>query len=109
MSFTPLGTLPLIAVPAMSPRRIIITVYLVIFAGLTVGAGALFLDARDEYNQLKRAEAESRRRLAAAQAQLEEKKKILERLQNDPAYVERILRERLGYAKPGDFIFRFPD
>jgi len=107
MSFTPLGTLPLIAVPAMSPRRIIITVYLVIFAGLTVGAGALFLDARDEYNQLKRAEAESR--LAAAQAQLEEKKKILERLQNDPAYVERILRERLGYAKPGDFIFRFPD
>jgi len=29
------------------------------------------------------------------------------RLRTDPAYVERVIRRQLGYAKPDEFIFRF--
>ena len=32
-----------------------------------------------------------------------------ERLQEDPRFVEKIARENLGYAKPGETIFRFVD
>jgi cell division protein DivIC len=38
---------------------------------------------------------------------LKEQEKILQRLQNDPAYVEKIIRQRLHYAKPDEFIFNF--
>jgi cell division protein FtsB len=68
-----------------------------------------FLDAREEYQRLKRLEAVSRQRLAEAQAKLDEQEKILERLRSDPVYVEKVIRRRLGYAKPEEYIFRFED
>ena len=91
----------------MNPRQLIFSLYLVLFVGLGAGAGALFLDARAEYNQLKLTEAASKRRLAEAQTRLAEQEKILERLRADPEFVEKVIRQRLGYTKPGDYIFRF--
>ena len=91
----------------MNLRRLIVILYALLFAGLGIGAGALFLDARAEYNQLKQAEAASKRRLAEAQARLAEQEKILQRLRTDPEFVEKVIRQRLGYAKPGEYIFRF--
>jgi cell division protein FtsB len=88
-------------------RRLIITLYVVLFAGLGVGAGALFLDARAEYVLLKQAEADGQRRLAEAQTRLAEQERILQRLRTDPDFVEKVIRQRLGYAKPGEYIFRF--
>ncbi len=32
-----------------------------------------------------------------------------EKLQEDPRFIEKIAREDLGYAKPGETIFRFVD
>lgn len=91
----------------MNSRRLIITLYALLFAGLGVGAGALFLDAHAEYTQLKQAEADGQRRLAEAQARLAEQEKILQRLRSDPEFVEKVIRQRLGYAKLGESIFRF--
>ena len=91
----------------MNPRQLIFSLYLVLFVGLGAGAGALFLDARADYNQLKLTETASKRRLVEAQARLAEQEKILERLQTDPEFVEKVIRQRLGYTKPGDYIFRF--
>jgi cell division protein FtsB len=91
----------------VNSRRLIVTLYALLFVGLAVGAGALFIDARAEYNQLKLAEADAKRRLAEAQAELARRKQILERLQTDPEFVEKVIRQRLGYAKPGEYIFRY--
>jgi cell division protein DivIC len=107
ISFTPARAGPLIAFATMNSRRLIITLYIVLFAGLGVGTGAFLRDALGEYNHLKRAEAESQRRLADAQALLAKQEKILERLRTDPAFVEKVIRKNLGYTKPGDFIYRF--
>ena len=90
-------------------RRIIVTVYLLLFLAVGAASGLYFWEARQEYNRLKVQEATSRRRLAEAEAKLREQEKILERLRNDPVYVEKVIRRRLGYAKPEEFIFRFED
>jgi cell division protein FtsB len=88
-------------------RRVIIFFYLLLFLTVAAGAGVFFLQTRREYKQLLLAEAESRRQLTEAQQKLHEQERILERLRNDPAYVEMVIRRRLGYAKPNEMIFRF--
>jgi cell division protein FtsB len=88
-------------------RPVIISFYLLLFLSLAAGAGVFFLQTRREYNQLILAEAESRRQLAAAQEKLHEQERILDRLRNDPSFVEMSIRRRLGYAKPDEMIFRF--
>lgn len=93
----------------MTLRRFIVSLYLLLFLVIGVGSGMYFLDAREEYQRLKRLEAVSRQRLAEAQAKLDEQEKILERLRSDPVYVEKVIRRRLGYAKPEEYIFRFKD
>lgn len=93
----------------MNLNRVITSLYVVLFVGLGLGASFLFLEARSEYNRLRQTEILNRRRLAEAQERLQEQEKVLERLRHDPAYVEKVIRKRLGYAKPDEFIFRFPE
>jgi cell division protein FtsB len=90
-------------------NRVITSFYVVLFVGLGLAACFLFVEARSEYNRLRQTEVLNRRRLTEAQARLQEQEKILERLRTDPAYVEKVIRTRLGYAKPNEFIFRFPE
>lgn len=90
-------------------RRLIITVYAIILAALGVGAATVFLDARAQYNRLRRIELVNEQKLADAQTRLREQQQILERLKSDPTFVERAIRQHLKYAKPGEVIFRFQD
>lgn len=91
----------------MNLRRVIITFYLLLFLCIAAGASIFFLQTRREYRQLVNAEVDSKRQLAEAQLKLREQERILERLRNDPAFVEMVIRRRLGYAKPDEMIFRF--
>lgn len=94
---------------AVNLRRIIVTLYLALFLGVAVTSGVFFWQAQQEYSRLKAIEAESKRKLVAAELRLREQEKILDRLRTDPEYVEKVIRQRLGYAKPGEYIFRFKD
>lgn len=91
----------------MDTRRIITVLYFVLLTGCGVWAGGLFIEARGEYLELKQVQAAGEARLTAAKARLAEQERILERLRNDPAFVEKVVRQRLGYARPGEVIFRF--
>ncbi len=93
----------------MNSRRVIVCLYVVLFAACGVGAAVLFLDARAEYRQLKQVEHATRQRLTAEETRLQAQQKILERLRTDPDYVEKVLKSRWGYARPGDVIYRFPE
>ncbi len=83
--------------------------YLLLAAGLGVGGGYLLLDAHAEYSRIEHVEASNRQRLAEVQEQLRVQEKVLERLRSDPAYVDEVIRKKLLYAKPDEFVFRFPD
>jgi cell division protein DivIC len=109
ISFTRAAALSLIAGRPVNSRRIIIAVYVVLLASFGAGTGALLWEAWGEYRQLKQIEAASERRLADAQTRLREQERILERLKTDPVYVEKVVRQRLNYAKPGEVHFRFED
>lgn len=91
----------------MNPRRIIIILYVVVLGALGVAGGAVFFDARAQYQQLRQTELANRAKLAEARARLREEERVLERLKTDPEFVETAIRQRLRYAKPGEVIFRF--
>ena len=107
ISFTPAGPWPFIAARNVDTRRLILLLYFVLLTGFGIWAGGLFVEARAEYVQLKQTQAAAEAKLAAAKARLAEQERILERLKTDPAFVEKVIRQRLGYARPGDLIFRF--
>jgi cell division protein FtsB len=83
------------------------------FCGLLVAAGlfffVLFGKTYREYTNVKSREIDYQQKLAEMEAQLKEKEETLHRLRHDPAFVERMIRQRLGYAKPDELVFRFED
>ena len=90
-------------------RQIIVAFYLLLFLSVGVGSATFFWRTRQEYNQLRAVELSTQRRLAEAEERLKDQDRVLQRLRTDPAYVEMKIRQRLGYAKPEEFIFRFED
>ncbi|MFM1852436.1 MAG: FtsB family cell division protein [Cephaloticoccus sp.] len=90
----------------MNFRRLVITVYLALFLGVAVASGVFFWQAQQEYENLREQERAIRQKLADAEQRLKDQERILERLRTDPTYVERVIRQRLGYAKPDEYIFR---
>lgn len=88
-------------------RRLIIIFYILLFVGVAVGSAGFLWQARAEFVRMKEIEEGSRVRLALAEERLRDQRLTLERMRNDPAYVEMVIRRRLGYAKPDEVIFRF--
>jgi cell division protein DivIC len=90
-------------------RQIIIVFYLLLFLSVGAGSAAFFWKTRQEYKQLRQVELATTRRLAEVEQRLRDQEHVLQRLRTDPAYVEMNIRQRLGYARPEEFIFRFDE
>lgn len=83
--------------------------YGILFAGIALWAVVAFVEM---YRQLKSEQVDlagNQRRLAEAEAKLAEQEKYLDRLRHDPELVERLIRQKLAYAKADEFIFRFEE
>lgn len=76
---------------------------------LVVGALAVtgLAPARRAYEQRQQIAAE-REKLAELTAENQELQSRLRRLQ-DPAFVEKVVREELGLARPGDTVYVMPE
>jgi cell division protein FtsB len=72
-------------------HRFVLAVCAIASIGVIVGLAVVLNQTRAEY------------------ARLAEQELVLERLRTDPAYVEMVIRRRLGYAKPDEFVFRFDE
>ena len=81
--------------------------YVVLLLGFGIGTGVLFLEARAEYNALQEKQTALQRELSAAKARLAEQERFLLRLRTDPVFAEKVVRQRLGYGRPGEVVFRF--
>ena len=91
----------------MTLRRSFVAFYALLFVALTLFAGLFFLRTYAEVTALEGQERESRVRLAELQTHLAQQESKLARLHNDPAFVERVIREKLGYARPDETVYRF--
>jgi len=66
-----------------------------------------FMPKFQEERRLRARLEEARQDVRRTAEQLRELKLKQERLREDPRYVEKIAREDLGLAKPGETVFRF--
>ena len=83
---------------------------LLAIVALTVGIVLrLFLPLLERQKELRAKEAALREDIQTEAEQLRMLKLTPDKLQEDPRYIEKIAREDLGYAKPGETVFRFVD
>ena len=91
-------------------QRLISSIYALLLVVAVAFAGYCFWqywELRQEYARLLQDEARMRAQLADEQQKLRDNQRQLERLRTDPVLVEMFTRRRLGYARPGELIFRF--
>lgn len=91
----------------MTGRRIVVLV--VVFAALTVLIGAIFGDRG--YLEVRRRRAAYAKLAGEVQgmaARNEALRREIAGLRTDPYIIEKLAREKLGYARPGEVIYLFP-
>ena len=70
---------------------------------------AAFVPKIKQCQDLQKVEAQKAEELRIEQEIYDQLKQQQERLRTDPHFVERIAREEIGLAKPGELIFKFVD
>jgi cell division protein FtsB len=93
----------------MTLRRSVVAFYALLFVALTLFAGLFFLRTYGEFRTITAREDGNREMVADLQVRLVEQQRALDRLKNDPVFIERAIREQLHYARPGEMVFRFDD
>ena len=88
-------------------RKFILGFYAALFVAVTLLAANFFVEMERELTTLHRQERASLERLAEAEARLQAQEKYLDQLRHDPALVERLIRQKLGYVRSQEFVFRF--
>jgi len=89
--------------------KLILGLYAVLFAAIAVWAAAFFVQMHRDLTALRIQETANQRRLAEAEARLQAQEKYLDQLRHDPALVERLIRQKLGYVRAQEFVFRFEE
>jgi cell division protein FtsB len=76
----------------------------VVAGGLAMYGGSGVLRVRAMRHEIRQLEAE----LATLRAQTEKLTATIDKLRHDPAYIEKLAREDLGYVREGETILKFP-
>ena len=87
-------------------QRICLIASVALVVGIVV---RLFLPLIERQKELRAREAELRQDIQKSAEELRMLKLKQEKLQEDPHFIEKIAREKLGYSKPGETVFRFVD
>ena len=88
----------------MSPRVVVGAVALLILVGLGIYGWEGITQLRQVRAQLETLERDN----VTLRQQAERLSRTIDRLRNDPAYLERIAREEQGLVRPGETILKFP-
>jgi cell division protein FtsB len=77
---------------------------LVLGGGLAVYGGGGILRVRAMQQEIRQLERE----LGTLRAQTEKLTATIDKLRHDPAYIEKLAREDLGYVREGETVLKFP-
>lgn len=91
----------------MRSTRLLNSVFLLVFLVIAGFAGSYALERYRKLEVVKNSEAKAAARLVEMQVATSSKRVSLARLNHDPEYVERIIRQKLNYAKAGETVFKF--
>ena len=76
---------------------------------LIVFFSSLMVQTSREYKHIKERQARIEAKFTQARKEFDQKEAYLARLLDDPEFLERVVRERLGYARTDEVLFRFSD
>ncbi len=88
----------------MNRRLLAAAVVLVVAGGLAVYGGSGVLRVRAMQEEIRQLERE----VSTLRAQTEKLTGTIDKLRNDPAYIEKLAREDLGYVREGETVLKFP-
>jgi cell division protein FtsB len=88
----------------VSPRLVGSGAVALLTLGLAVYGGNQVL----RVTQLRRQLETMERDIVALRARAEELTRTVDRLRNDPAYMEKLAREEFGYVRPDETVLKFP-
>ena len=88
----------------MSPRLLGGAGLVLLAASLAVYGGHQALRVRQMRGEIAALE----RDIVTLRTRTDELSRTVQRLRNDPAYVEKLAREELGYVRPGETVLKFP-
>jgi cell division protein FtsB len=87
----------------LSRRILVLALSALVVVGLAVGANGL-LRVWQMQRELAALEAD----IVRLNAQTQTLARTVERLRNDPVYIEKLAREDLGYVRKDDTVLKFP-
>ena len=88
----------------MNPRLLGSGAVVVLTLGLAVCGGNQVLRVTHMRREVETIE----RDIVSLRARADELSRVVERLRNDPAYIEKLAREELGYVRPDETVLKFP-
>jgi cell division protein FtsB len=92
------------AAGGLSPRTLGIAGAIIVALGLgAYGTRAIF-----RVSEMRQQIDTMERDLVTLRARADELGKTVERLRTDPAYIEKLAREDLGYVREGETVLKFP-
>ncbi|MGD0743623.1 MAG: septum formation initiator family protein [Verrucomicrobiota bacterium] len=80
--------------------------WLLLLAGLLL-VGVWYLPLIQQNERMQRVNLQLEQQLEAEKEKSKELQSQIDALRNDPKTVERLTREKLGYARPGETVVRF--
>lgn len=90
-------------------ERVILSMMFGVLVVLIIFFSSLIVQTYREYKHFKEREVRIEGKLAQARKEFEQKEAYLAHLLEDPEFLERVARERLGYSRPDEVLFRFSD
>lgn len=87
--------------------RILLILLIVVLSGVTTGLFLVGTQTRREYAAFEEHRVQVETQLASLKVEREAKEAYLRAFLNEPEFVERVIRDRLGYVGPGEIVFRF--
>ncbi|MFW5873955.1 MAG: FtsB family cell division protein [Verrucomicrobiota bacterium] len=94
---------------AHKKERVILAMLSAMLVVLIIFFAGLLLQTYREYRHFKEREARFEANLRQARKEFDQKEAYLARMLEDPEFMERVVRERLGYARPDELLFRFSE
>jgi cell division protein FtsB len=94
---------------AFPPVRLvwIISVFGLLFAAAAGGALYFYSEMNAELQIANAAEQRMLEEVERAERRVAEQARVLDRLRNDPVFIEHTIRQRLNFVRPGEVVFRF--
>jgi cell division protein FtsB len=91
----------------LKPERVVLLMLAGALLILIIFFGSILLQTQRELSQFQERETRLETKLRQAEVEFNQKEGYLGRLAEDPEFLERVARDRLGYTRPDEILFRF--